>query len=170
MFDGLSAATFHFTYGLVELLLLVAFVVLLSFFVTSFTHLSMLDKVYSVDLNWLSEDLSFFIMIVNENLLALDIELGLFDLLGSWLGLVKFKFLSNLLQEVVSIISLVWDEVISGCINDHVRVNCATSVNEFIFSTFEMFQSFATNLLLSVDKAISNSVMVIPDLSVLVIN
>ena len=170
MLNGLSAATFHFTDCLIELLLLVTFVVLLGLFITNFTHLSVLDEINSVDLNWLSEDLSFFIVIVDEHLLTLNVELSLLDLLGSWLGLVKFEFLSNFLQEVVSIVGLVWDVVISGDINEDVWINCATPVNEFIFSTFEVFKSLATNLLLSVDESISNSVMVVPDLSVLVIN
>jgi hypothetical protein len=162
--------TLHLIDLLVELLLLVALFTSSSILVSDIAHLAAIHEGQSTDLDWLSEDLALFIVVVDEDLVGLDVELSLSDLLRGWLGFIKLKLLGDLLLVIVSIVGLVLDIVVLVCIDHNVWVNSATSINELVFSTCVSLEGLSANLLLSVDETIIDSVMIIPDLSVLVIN
>jgi hypothetical protein len=164
------ALLLHLTDLVEELLLLVLIVIFLSILFVHVSHLTLADKISSIDLFRLSEDLSLLVMVVNEHKVLLNVELCLSNLKGSILLLVQLKLLSHLFDKVELGISSIFDVKMLCLVNCLIRIISDTSVDELVLSALVSFKDLSTNLLLSIDETIRVSVMVEVYLAISIVN
>ena len=118
----------------------------------------------------LRSDLSSAEMIVNVHYSLLNVKLRLSDLLCLWSLRVKLKLLNHLCdQSVVShVLQLQSSHVSFLCfliLYFRLPLKLYESVNELVFSVFVLFFNALSNLLMSINKPILVSMMIIVDFS-----
>jgi len=122
-----------------------------------------------------SEDLTFFIMIINQYLtftsISCKVENSLSNLFFSWNILFEAKLLSHLLNVEGLIVLFIFNCLMTLIwVNNNVWVIGYTLVDKSIRMSLKSLKHLLPNLLFPVNKIIVHSMVIVPHLSVLIIN
>jgi len=168
-FDLWLAFLLHLIDLFKELLFFIFIIVFLYIFFIHISHFSMTNKIESINFIRLSKYLSLLIMVVYQNKIFFNVEFSFSYLFLRWPIWIKFKLLSHFFNAIFFLIMFIVNKKMNSFINEFIWVVCYASINKPVFPAFESFKGFFTNLFLSINKAVFNSMVIKEYLSVLII-
>lgn len=173
--DGLIALLLH-VIDLAELLLLLVHLgILFALFLVHVAHLALTDDIHSADCLGLLVDLTLLVVVVDlDDALATvccEVELSLSDLLFSGNAWLELELLSHLLHVIYVVVFLVLQGGMTlRLIIVNFRVDGYRLIYESISVTLEVLERFLTKSLLPVNETVFDSMMVVPHLSILIVD